>query len=135
MRTGRGGFAAGRVMINAEIATAFSRIADLLEIGGGEGFRINSYRRIARFLKSHPHDIALSAADRTLKQLPGIGKGAAQKITEYVDTGRIELLDELETQLPTGLPDLLRIQGLGPKKLALIHSGRGSVAARGRCNT
>ncbi len=110
-----------RIMINGEIAAAFSRIADLLEINGGEAFRVNSYRRIARFLKSHPHDIAVAAAEKTLKKLPGIGKGAAQKITEYIETGRISLLDELESELPAELPELLRIQGLGPKKIAQVY--------------
>ncbi|MEE9295237.1 MAG: helix-hairpin-helix domain-containing protein, partial [Phycisphaerae bacterium] len=64
-------------MINAELARAFNRIADLMEISGQDRFRINSYRRVARFLKSHPQDITVPAADNTLTDLPGIGKGTA----------------------------------------------------------
>ncbi|MFQ5494830.1 MAG: hypothetical protein ACE5EX_05575, partial [Phycisphaerae bacterium] len=67
-------------MINAELARAFNRIADLMEIGGQAGFRVNSYRRAARILKSHPDDIAVVAAENGLTKLPGIGKGIAEKI-------------------------------------------------------
>lgn len=109
-------------MINAEIAAAFGRIADLMEIDGGDGFRINSYRRVGRFLKSYTQDIAAAAAEGSLTKLPGIGKGTAGKINQFIETGHIELLEELQSKLPPGLPDLLRIQGLGPKKIAAVHA-------------
>ncbi len=112
-------------MINGELAQAFNRIADLMEIRGTDGFRVNSYRRVARFLKSHPEDIAVAAAEKRLTKLPGIGKGIAAKIEQYVESGRIDALDELEASLPPGLPDLLRIQSLGPKKIALVHDQLG----------
>ncbi len=108
-------------MINGEIARAFERIADLMEISGGDRFRINSYRRAGRFLKSYPEDIAVIAAEKTLTKLPGIGKGTADKITQFIETGRIGVLEALESKLPAGLPDLLQIQSLGPKKIALLH--------------
>ncbi len=110
---------------NTEISAAFDRIADLMEIQGESGFRVNSYRRVARFLKSFVEDIGVVAADGRLTKLPGVGKGAAEKITQYLDQGSIPLLSELERKLPAGLPDLLAVQGLGPKKLALMHEKLG----------
>ncbi len=100
----------------------FERIADLLEIDGADGFRINSYRRAARTLKDTSEDIAALAAEGRLTQLPGVGKGTAQRIQQYIDSGHIDVLDQLEKKLPKGLPALLEIPGMGPKKVALAHA-------------
>ena len=112
-------------MVNVEIAWAFERIADLLEIDGADGFRINSYRRAARTLKDATEDVVTLAAEGRLTDLPGIGKGTAQRIQQFIDTGHIDVLDELEKKLPKGLPQLLEIPGMGPKKVALAHAELG----------
>ena len=78
-------------MINAVIAKAFVRIADLLEIDGADGFRVNSYRRAARVLKDTTEDVAVLAAEGTVTKLPGIGKGAATRIQQFIDTGKIDV--------------------------------------------
>ena len=57
--------------------------------------------------------------------MPGVGKGTAQRIRQYIDTGHIDVLDELEKKLPEGLPALLEIPGMGPKKVALAHTKLG----------
>ena len=49
------------------------------------------------------------------------GKGTADRIRQYIETGKIDVLTELEAKLPDGLPDLLEIPGMGPKKVALVH--------------
>ena len=108
-------------MINSQLATTFGRIADLLEIDGADRFRINAYRRASRTLKEVVEDVAVLAASGQLTDLPGIGKGAADRIRQYIDTGHVDVLDELEAKLPQGLPALLNIPGLGPKKVALVH--------------
>lgn len=108
-------------MINAELARVFERIADLLEIDGEDAFRINSYRRAARTLKDTSEDIAKLAAEGRLTNLPGVGKGTAQRIQQYIGTGHIDVLDRLDKKLPKGLPALLEIPGMGPKKVALAH--------------
>ena len=110
----------GRVIV-AGIVQAFERIADLMEIDGADKFRINSYRRAARTLKDCTEDIAVLAAEGRLTDLSGIGKGTAQRIAQFIDTGHVDVLDELEAKLPEGLPDLLDIPGMGPKKVALIY--------------
>ena len=121
--------------INAELAHTFARIADLMEIDGATGkptsspgkptssvgFRVNSYRRVARTLKDTTADVATLAAEGRLAELPGVGKGTAQRIQQFIDERRIDVLDELEAKLPKGLPALLEIPGMGPKKVALVH--------------
>jgi DNA polymerase (family 10) len=112
-------------VVNAELAAVFARIADLLEIDGADVFRINSYRRAARTLKDSTEDVASLAARGGLTSLPGIGKGTAGRIQQYLDSGHIDTLDELEAKLPRGLPDLLEIPGMGPKKVALAYERLG----------
>ncbi len=108
-------------MINAELVRAFERIADLMEITGGDRFRINSYRRVARTLDSLTEDVADLAARGELTTLQGVGKGTAARIEQFLKTGAIDVLTELESQLPSGLPDLLSIPGMGPKKVAAVY--------------
>ncbi|NOX57388.1 MAG: DNA polymerase/3'-5' exonuclease PolX [Planctomycetes bacterium] len=107
--------------MNKELANAFGRIADLLEICGGDAFRSNSYRRVSRILKDLTDDIVSLNQAGTLAGIPGIGKSTAAKIVEYLDTGSIKALEELKSKLPPELPELLRIPGLGPKKIALFY--------------
>jgi DNA polymerase (family 10) len=112
-------------MINKEISRAFDLIADLMEIEGESGFRVNSYRRVARTLKSHDENLAVTAAENRLTEIPGVGKGIAEKINEFVATGKIAILEELKSKLPPELPKLLDIQNLGPKKIARLHAELG----------
>ena len=112
-------------MTNAELARIFDRIADLLEIGGQDRFRINSYRRVARTIGDLTESVAELAEQNRLAELPGVGKSTVGKINEYLTTGRVSLLEELEAKLPPELPDLLRIPGMGPKTIALVHQKLG----------
>ena len=112
-------------MSNADLARAFERIADLLEILGEDRFRTNSYRRVARSVEDLDVDIAQLAREGRLGDIAGVGKGVAPKIEQFLATGRIDILDELESRLPKGLPDLLAIPGVGPKKIAAMHKELG----------
>ena len=104
---------------NKDIAALFDRMADLIEIQGGDRFRVNSYRRAGRTVKDLVEDVAVVAAEDRLGALPGIGKATAARIREFLDTGRIAAHDELLADVPKGLPALLEIPGLGPKKVSL----------------
>lgn len=112
-------------MSNSELVLAFERIADLMEITGADRFRINSYRRASRTIKDTAEDLSVVASENRLGKLPGIGKSTAAKIQQYLDEGRIDLLDELSAKLPEGLPALLDVPGLGPKKVAVLHEKLG----------
>jgi DNA polymerase (family 10) len=106
-------------MKSKELSNLFSEMADLLEILGEESFRVNSYRRAARTLKDLTQDVDALKAEGKLGDLPGIGKGMLGKIEEYLSRGKVEAHDELLARVPSGLPALLSIPGLGPKKVAL----------------
>ncbi len=106
---------------NRELAKIFDRIADILEFKGDLVFKVNAYRRAARSLEGLSVGADEMAANGTLEDVPGIGKAIAEKIREYLSTGQMAKLAELERSMPAGLIDLLAIQGLGPKTLALLH--------------
>ncbi len=107
---------------NADIAAAFEEIADLLEIKGDNPFRVRAYRNASRTLG----ELGDELRDRVergddLTQIPGIGKDLAQKIGQMVITGRIAQLEELRAEMPPGLLDMLRLPGLGPKRVKILH--------------
>jgi len=104
-------------MANRELANIFSQIADLLELKGEDPFRVNAYRKAARAVEGLTEDVADLLAAGKLDSVPGIGKSTAQKIAQYVKEGRIDKHAELLASVPEGLPALLQIPGLGPKKI------------------
>ena len=106
-------------MRNQAIAQIFADIADLLEIRGEQPFRISAYRRAGRVLGDLAEDVADLLAAGKLADLPGIGKGSIAKIEEYLADGAISFQAELLESTPPGLPALLKIPGLGPKRVAL----------------
>lgn len=112
-------------MVNNELASALDRIADLLELDGADGFRVNTYRRAARTIRGCLEDVAVLSTENRLTELAGIGKGTAQKIEQFLAEGRMDILDELEAKYPPGLAALMEIPGLGPKKVALAHAELG----------
>lgn len=107
-------------MANQELADIFSEIADLLEIRGEDRFRVNAYRKAARTVESLAEDVADLLASGELASVPGIGKGTVEKVAQYVRDGRVQLHDELLASVPPGLPALLQIPGLGPKKVQVV---------------
>ncbi len=106
-------------MKSRELYAIFEQMADLMEIQGEQSFRVNSYRRAARTMKELTADIDELAKSGGIVDLPGIGKGMAGKIEEYLASGKIAAHQELLQAVPPGLPALLEVPGLGPKKVAL----------------
>jgi DNA polymerase (family 10) len=105
-------------VVNKELSRLFGDIADLMEIQGGDRFRINSYRRVSRIIKELSEDISAIAEEGGLTDIEGVGKGTAKRIEEYLKEGKIGIHQELLKKVPAGLPGLLEIQGMGPKKVA-----------------
>ena len=108
-------------MLNREIAEIFERMADILEIKGGNLFRIRSYRKAARAIGDMTQDVAELAAADKLTDIPGIGVGISDKIKEYLATGHIKKYDEARKGVSDGLIDLLSVPGLGPRTVAMLH--------------
>lgn len=107
-------------MHNEPLEALFEEIADLLEIKGEDAFRVNSYRRVARTIKNLTEDISEIAARGGIAELQGVGKSTAAKIEQFLKTGKIDLHEELKAAVPKGLPELLKIPGMGPKKVAHV---------------
>ncbi len=108
---------------NADVAAIFEEIANLLEIQGANPFRIRAYRNAARTVGELGRDIkTLLKKGEDLTQLPGVGDDLAAKIHEIVETGKCSMLDKLHKKLPPAITELLKISGLGPKRVkALYH--------------
>jgi len=106
---------------NAEIAEFFKKVADLLEIDGANPFRVRAYRTAVRTISSLGHEISELIAHKDLTNLPGIGKELATKIKEIVATGRLSKLEELEKRIPPELHQVLKLPGLGPKKVKVLY--------------
>lgn len=108
---------------NEDIAAVFDEIADLLEIEGDNPFRIRAYRNGARTLRELGRDVrTLVECGEDITRLPGIGRNLAEKIHEILDSGQCRTLDKLRRKLPADLTELLKLPGLGPRRVhALYH--------------
>jgi len=109
-------------MENREIANVLSETADLMEIAAEDSFRIRSYRNAASVVESYPERIEeiLRNPERKITDVPGIGKGIGAALEELYKNGSFEKRDLLLQRFPATLVELLRIQGLGHKGIALL---------------
>jgi DNA polymerase (family 10) len=107
---------------NKEIARLLWETADLMEIAAEDGFRIRSYRNGATAVEGYPERIVdiLRDPERKVTDIPGIGKGLATVLAEIIDHGSCERRDLLLARFPPTTLEFLKIQGLGPKGIALI---------------
>ena len=111
---------------NREIAAAFARVADLLEIRGDNPFRVRAYREAARVLEDMTEPLERMVKDGAdLTRIRGIGKDLAEKIKAYVETGRLDYLEKLEAEIPPSLLELMKIPDLGPRRVAVIYNELG----------
>ncbi len=110
-------------MDNKAIAHIFYETADLMEVNGDDSFRLRSYRRAAEALEAHPQQVsALLDEPKKLLGISGIGKGMAANIQELCREGKLSIHQELLQKYRPSMLELLKIQGLGPKTIALLWS-------------
>jgi DNA polymerase (family 10) len=113
-------------MENKGLADIFTEIADILDIQGENPFRVRSYRNAARTITDMSQSVqAMVQAGVKLEDVPGIGKSLQEKIEEIVSTGKCSFLEELRAKIPAGLTELLKLEGLGPKKVKLLYDELG----------
>ncbi len=122
---------ADRVLTNRDIADRFEKIAVMLEIKGEIIHRVLSYRRAGESIRELPRDLRAIAAEGGLTDLPNIGDTLAAKITELLETGKLEFYERLSAEIPPGLVDIVAINGVGPKKARLFWKELGIVTIEG----
>ena len=110
------------IVTNAEIASIFDHVADLLEYQGSNIFRVRAYRNAARLVLGivEPLTAIREANDRSFLDFDGIGKDLAEKLETLLDSGQLPMLKQLEEEVPNVVFDLMRVPGLGPKKVKLL---------------
>lgn len=108
-----------------ELACIFNEIGILLELKGENPFKIRAYYNAARTLENLQEDLEVLIRENRLRETPGFGAAIAGKILEWWKTGSIEYYENLKATTPGGLMELLRIPGLGPKKVAALYSALG----------
>jgi DNA polymerase (family 10) len=117
-------------MDNQSLSRVLHDIADVLEIKGESFFRIRSYRMSAESVGSHGEDVAeMIRGGDDLGSITGVGAGIAAKLRELVETGRCEYHEELLSEVPRSLLDLLKVPGLGPKGVSLVFRELGVRSA------
>jgi len=110
-------------MKNDQIAAMLTELADLLEIQEANPFRVRAYRSASRTISSTAESMQTLLEDgQDLTQFQGIGKDLARQIADIINTGQHEQLNELRSEVPQGVVDMLRIPGVGPKKVAIFFN-------------
>jgi DNA polymerase (family 10) len=115
-----------RMTTNETLAEIFAQMAQALELTGANAFRVNAHTRASRICSEYPEDFEQLVkregddAAKVLTSIEGVGKGTAQKIIEFVETGAMEEHRELLAEVPRTLFEVLRIPGLGPKTVKLM---------------
>ncbi|MFD4906477.1 DNA polymerase/3'-5' exonuclease PolX [Kitasatospora purpeofusca] len=110
--------------LNDKVRELLQEYADLISITGGDAFRARAYEKAARAVGGHPVDI--DGLDvKGLQQIPGVGRSTAEKIAEYLAGGRIEALETLRAEIPTGVRAMMSVPGVGPKRALALYRDLG----------
>lgn len=114
-----------RLMDKQQVAAILDEIGTLLELQGESPFRCNAYHNGARAIEQLEEDLATVVREGRLASVPTIGDTLREKITTLVTTGKLPFHEELRAKTPPGLFDILRIQGLGPKRVKTLYDRLG----------
>ena len=110
---------------NRDVAQLLEAIAELLDVKGEQGFRVNAYRNAARRVEGLREPIERVHAEGRLRGIPGIGEALEQKIGEFLTTGRLGYYERLRSEFPPGMVELLQVPGLGPRKARVVFDQLG----------
>jgi DNA polymerase (family 10) len=109
-----------------QVAVILDEIGTLLELQGENSFRCNAYHAGARAIANLNVNLAELVAQDRLKDIAGIGETLREKITTLVTTGQLPFYEQLREKTPPGLLDMLRLPGMGPKKIKALYEQLGA---------
>ncbi|MFK0295315.1 DNA polymerase/3'-5' exonuclease PolX [Streptomyces sp. NPDC090442] len=112
------------VRVNDEVEALLQEYADLLAISGGDAFKARAYEKAARAVGGHPADVSKLDA-KGLREIPHVGASIAEKVVEYLRSGRVSVIEETRTTIPAGVRELITIPTLGPKKALVLYEELG----------
>lgn len=112
-------------MDNKMVAKIFEELATLLELHGENPFKVNAYLTAAKTIEGLAETIDKYYEENRLQKLKGVGKSISKKIEELMKTGKIEVLESLRKRTPAGLIEMLKIPGLGPKRIKVLYDKLG----------
>ncbi len=110
-----------QVIDNKGLVIVLEEVALFLELKGENPFKVKAYSYAARTIETLEEDLGAMIRQGRLKEIRGIGEGLAQHITELVATGRLQLHEDLKNSIPPGHLEMLKIPGLGPKKIKALY--------------
>ncbi|HEV8252780.1 MAG TPA: DNA polymerase/3'-5' exonuclease PolX [Candidatus Limnocylindria bacterium] len=113
------------VISNADMARIFNEIADMLEISGELVYKAVAYRRVADAVERWPDDVAHLFQTDDPPKIPGAGPALTTKLAELATTGQLGYHDKMRAQVPTGLLEILKIPGVGPRTVKQLHDELG----------
>jgi DNA polymerase (family 10) len=108
------------VRANDQVEALLQEYADLIAIRGGEAFKARAYEKAARAVGGFPTDVSKLDA-KGLREIPNVGRSVADKIVEYLRTGRMSVVEEARASVPAGVRELIMIPGLGPRKAMVLY--------------
>ncbi len=102
-------------MKNQEVAGLLDRLGELVEANGEDRFKVIAYHRAATSIRNMEEDVEELWKQQKLEEIKYVGEGIARKIDEYLRTGKLRLLEEMQAKTPPGVPLLMKVQGVGPR--------------------
>ena len=115
----------GREKDNKSVSAILQEVALLLELNGENPFKVKAFSKAARSVEILGKDIEAVIREGRLKEIKGIGDAIARHIDEWVTTGRLQLHEELKASIPAGHLEMLKIRGLGPRKIKALYDALG----------
>ena len=108
-------------LTNQDVARAFSEMAELLAIRGGDPHRVRAFHRVARVIANLPESVATMLRFGTLQKTPGIGDGTVHRVKEVLRRGTFDDLERLRAALPPGLREMVKLKGVGPRTVRQLY--------------
>jgi len=109
------------VKTTREVAIHLDSYCTLLELSGAESFRVRAYSNAVRIFENMEDDLGSLVKEKKLTSIKGIGKSVASLVKEFYCTGSSNAFIKLQESIPNGLLEMLRIPGLGPRKISILH--------------